>query len=37
MKTDEQAIRDLVATWLDATRKGDIATVLTQALSQHDP
>jgi uncharacterized protein (TIGR02246 family) len=29
MKTDEQAIRDLVATWLDATRKGDIPTVLT--------
>ena len=29
MKTDEQAIRDLVVTWLDATKRGDIATVLT--------
>jgi uncharacterized protein (TIGR02246 family) len=29
MKTDEQSIRDLVATWLDATSKGDIAKVLT--------
>src|SRR5689334_16554941 len=27
-QTDEQQIRDLVATWLDASRKGDTATVL---------
>lgn len=26
--SDEQAIRDLVATWMDATREGDTATVL---------
>ena len=29
MKTDEQAIRELVVTWLDASKRGDIATVLT--------
>ena len=29
MKTDEQAIRDLIVTWLDASKRGDIATVLT--------
>ena len=29
MKTDEQAIRDLVVTWLDATKRGDVATVLS--------
>ena len=29
MKTDEQAIRDLVVTWLDATKSGDVATVLS--------
>lgn len=28
MSTDEQAIRDLVATWLSATTAGDDATVL---------
>ena len=27
MKTDEQAIRDLVADWLDATERGDFSTV----------
>lgn len=26
--SDEQAIRDLVATWMAATREGDVATVL---------
>jgi uncharacterized protein (TIGR02246 family) len=29
MNTDEQAIRDLVHTWLDATKRGDFATVLS--------
>jgi uncharacterized protein (TIGR02246 family) len=29
MTTDEQAIRDLVNTWLDATKRGDFATVLS--------
>jgi len=29
MPTDEQQIRDLVATWMSATRAGDIATVLS--------
>jgi len=29
MSSDEQQIRDLVATWMTATRSGDIATVLT--------
>jgi uncharacterized protein (TIGR02246 family) len=29
MKNDEQAIRDLVATWLAATKSGDLATVLS--------
>jgi uncharacterized protein (TIGR02246 family) len=29
MKTDEQAIHDLVVTWLDASKRGNIATVLT--------
>jgi uncharacterized protein (TIGR02246 family) len=28
MSADEQAIRDLVATWLDASKAGDNATVL---------
>ena len=28
MKTDEQQIRDLVATWMAATRAGDVDTVL---------
>lgn len=28
MKDDEQAIRDLVATWLDASERGDLETVL---------
>jgi uncharacterized protein (TIGR02246 family) len=28
MDTDEQAIRDLISTWLRATREGDVATVL---------
>lgn len=27
--TDEEQIRDLVATWMSATKAGDIATVLT--------
>ena len=26
--TDEQAIRDLISTWMRATREGDLATVL---------
>jgi uncharacterized protein (TIGR02246 family) len=29
MKQDEQAIRDLVATWMAATKAGDIDTVLS--------
>jgi len=29
MTSDEQAIRDLVATWMRATQAGDIATVLS--------
>jgi uncharacterized protein (TIGR02246 family) len=29
MENDEQAIRKLVATWMDASRKGDLATVLS--------
>jgi uncharacterized protein (TIGR02246 family) len=29
MNSDEQAIRDLVALWISATKAGDIATVLT--------
>jgi uncharacterized protein (TIGR02246 family) len=29
MDTDEQAIRDLVALWISATKAGDIATVMT--------
>ena len=29
MSTDEQAIRDLVATWLSASKAGDDATVLS--------
>ena len=29
MKTDEAQIRELVATWMSATRAGDLATVLT--------
>jgi uncharacterized protein (TIGR02246 family) len=29
MASDEQQIRDLIATWLSATRKGDLATVLS--------
>jgi uncharacterized protein (TIGR02246 family) len=29
MSPDEQQIRELVATWMSATRAGDIATVLT--------
>lgn len=28
MKTDEQAIRELVETWLEATKRGDFATIL---------
>ena len=28
MTSDEQAIRDLVATWMDASRSGDLDTVL---------
>lgn len=28
MKTDEQQIRELVATWMSATKAGDVATVL---------
>ena len=28
MQSDEQQIRDLVATWMSATRAGDLATVL---------
>ena len=28
MNTDEQAIRDLIDTWLRATRQGDVETVL---------
>lgn len=28
MKSDEQQIRDLVATWMSATKEGDLATVL---------
>ncbi len=29
MNTDEQAIRDLIKTWMDATKRGDSATVLS--------
>jgi uncharacterized protein (TIGR02246 family) len=29
MSTDEAAIRQLIATWLDATQRGDTATVLS--------
>lgn len=29
MDTDEQAIRQLIETWLDATRRGDVDTVLS--------
>jgi uncharacterized protein (TIGR02246 family) len=29
MKKDEQAIRDLVKTWLSASKSGDTATVLS--------
>ncbi len=29
MKNDEQAIRELIETWLDASKRGDFATVLT--------
>jgi len=29
MNSDEQAIRDVIATWLRATREGDVDTVLT--------
>jgi uncharacterized protein (TIGR02246 family) len=29
MTSDEQQIRDLIATWMSATRAGDIATVLS--------
>jgi uncharacterized protein (TIGR02246 family) len=29
MSTDEQAIRSLIGTWLDATRSGDVGTVLS--------
>lgn len=29
MTSDELAIREVVATWLDASRAGDVATVLT--------
>lgn len=28
MSNDERAIRDLVATWMDASRRGDIAAIL---------
>jgi uncharacterized protein (TIGR02246 family) len=28
MKTDEQQIRELVATWMSATEAGDVATIL---------
>ena len=28
MKTDDQAIRELVSTWLDACKRGDLDTVL---------
>jgi len=28
MSDDEQAIRDVVGTWMDATRRGDVETVL---------
>jgi uncharacterized protein (TIGR02246 family) len=28
LSDDEQAIRDVVRTWMDATREGDIATVI---------
>lgn len=28
MQSDEREIRDLVATWMDATRRGDMAAVL---------
>ena len=29
MNTDEQQIRDLVTAWMDATKAGDVATVLS--------
>ena len=29
MKTDEQQIRELVATWMSATKAGDVETVLS--------
>lgn len=29
MASDEQQIRDLIATWMSATRAGDVATVLS--------
>jgi uncharacterized protein (TIGR02246 family) len=29
MKTDEQEIRQLVSTWMDATKAGDVETVLS--------
>ena len=29
MNTDEQQIRELVATWMSATKAGDLATVLS--------
>ena len=29
MSTDEQQLRDLVATWMSATKAGDLATVLS--------
>ena len=29
MSSDEQQIRELVATWMSATRNGDLATVLS--------
>ena len=29
MKTDDQAIRDLVMTWLDASKKGDVKALLS--------
>lgn len=29
MASDEQQIRDLIATWMSATREGDLATVLS--------
>jgi ketosteroid isomerase-like protein len=28
MSDDEQAIRKVVGTWMDATRRGDVETVL---------